>query len=86
MRLRPELLVPPDKKGGTQSESMQQMQTRMQQMMQQMTKAKSPGGNNSRNASGLAGIDADAAPPLCRCRAAALSALRWPRPAGRHAR
>lgn len=53
-----ELLVPPDKKGGKQSQSMAQMQKKMQQMMQQMSKARTPGRNASRNASSLAGIPA----------------------------
>ncbi len=53
-----ELLVPPDKKGGQQSQSMAQMQKRMQQMMQQMSKARTAGRNASRNASSLAGIHA----------------------------
>ena len=53
-----ELLVPPDKKGGKQSQSMAQMQKRMQQMMQQMSKARTAGRNASKNASGLAGINA----------------------------
>jgi len=56
-----ELLVPPDKKGGKQSQSMAQMQKRMQQMMQQMTKARKPGGNASRQASSLAGTNAEGA-------------------------
>jgi hypothetical protein len=56
-----ELLVPPDKKGGKPSQSMAQMQKRMQQMMQQMTKARKPGGNASRQASNLAGVEADGA-------------------------
>ena len=52
-----ELLVPPDKKGGSQSQSpkMAQMQQRMQQMMQQMTKSRTAGGNNSKAPSTLAG-------------------------------
>jgi hypothetical protein len=54
-----ELLVPPDKKGGKQSQSMAQMQKRMQQMMQQMTKARKSGGNNVKSSSTLAGVNAE---------------------------
>jgi hypothetical protein len=54
-----ELLVPPDKKGGKQSQSMSQMQKRMQQMMQQMTKARTPGRNNVKASSSLAGTNAE---------------------------
>jgi hypothetical protein len=54
-----ELLVPPDKKGGKQSQSMAQMQKKMQQMMQQMNKARTAGRNASRNDSGLAGISTE---------------------------
>ena len=52
-----ELLVPPDKKGGSESQSpsMAKMQQRMQQLMQQMTKSRTAGGNNSRNPSSLEG-------------------------------
>ncbi len=56
-----EMLVPPDKKGGSNSESqspMAQMQQQMQKMMQQMTKSRTAGGNNSRNASNLEGTAA----------------------------
>jgi hypothetical protein len=55
-----ELLVPPDKKGGSasQSQQMTQMQKMMQQMMQQMTKSRTAGGNNSRNPSSLEGTTA----------------------------
>ena len=55
-----ELLVPPDKKGGSQSQSpkMAQMQQQMQQMMKQMTKSRTAGGNNSRNPSTLEGTTA----------------------------
>ncbi len=58
-----ELLVPPDKKGGNQSQSpkMAQMQQRMQQMMQQMTKSRTAGGNNSKAPSTLAGTAAEGA-------------------------
>ena len=54
-----EILVPPDKKGGSQSQS--QMQKMMQQMMQQMAKGKKPGRNASSNPSALAGTPADGA-------------------------
>jgi hypothetical protein len=54
-----ELLVPPDKKGGKQSQSMAQMQRRMQQMMQQMTRARTAGRNNAKAASTLAGTSAE---------------------------
>jgi hypothetical protein len=56
-----ELLVPPDKKGGkpNPNQNMAQMQKRMQQMMQQLSKARKPGGNASRNASNLAGVNAE---------------------------
>ncbi len=58
-----ELLVPPDKKGGSQSQSpkLAQMQQRMQQMMQQMTRSRTAGGNNSRNPSTLQGTAAEGA-------------------------
>ncbi len=52
-----ELLVPPDKKGGKQSQA--QMQQMMQKMMAQMTKARTGGGNNAKAASGLGGIAAE---------------------------
>ena len=53
--------MPPDKKGGSQSQSpkMAQMQQRMQQMMQQMTKSRTAGGNNSKAPSTLAGTAAE---------------------------
>ena len=55
-----ELLVPPDKKGGSDSQSpqMAQMQQMMQKMMQQMTKSRTAGGNNSKNPSNLEGTTA----------------------------
>ena len=56
-----EMLVPPDKKGGSPSESqspMAQMQQQMQKMMQQMTKSRTAGGNNSKNPSSLEGTTA----------------------------
>jgi hypothetical protein len=58
-----ELLVPPDKKGGSQSQSpqMAQMQRQMQQMMKQMTKSRVAGGNNSKTTSTLEGITAQGA-------------------------
>jgi hypothetical protein len=56
-----ELLVPPDQKGGSQSQSpqMAKMQQRMQQMMQQMTRSKTAGGNNSKAPSSMEGTAAD---------------------------
>ena len=59
-----EMLVPPDKKGGSESQSsspMAQMQQMMQQMMKQMTKSRTAGGNNSRNPSTLEGTTAQGA-------------------------
>ena len=56
-----EMLVPPGKKGGSESESqspMAQMQQQMQKMMQQMTKSRTAGGNNSKNPSSLEGTTA----------------------------
>ncbi len=56
-----EMLVPPGKKGGSDSESpspLSQMQQQMQKMMQQMTKSRTAGGNNSKNASSLEGTTA----------------------------
>ncbi|MEO6738646.1 MAG: hypothetical protein ABIP20_00230 [Chthoniobacteraceae bacterium] len=56
-----EMLVPPDKKGGSPSQSpqMAQMQQQMQKMMQQMTKSRTAGGNNSKNPSALEGTPAE---------------------------
>ena len=57
-----EMLVPPDKKGGGDSNSqspMAQMQQQMQKMMQQMTKSRTAGGNNSKNPSSLEGTTAE---------------------------
>ena len=58
-----EMLVPPDKKGGSDSQSqspgMAQMQQQMRQMMQQMTRSRTAGGNNAKTASDLAGKVAD---------------------------
>jgi hypothetical protein len=58
-----ELLVPPDKKGGSesQSQSLAQMQQQMQKMMQQMTKSRTAGGNNSKAMSTLEGTTAQGA-------------------------
>ena len=55
-----ELLVPPDKKGGSDSQSpqMAQMQQMMQKMMQQMTKSRTAGGNNSKAPSSMEGTTA----------------------------
>ena len=52
-----EMLVPPDKKGGSQSESpqMAKMQQAMQKMMQQLTKSRSAGRNNAKMASSMEG-------------------------------
>ena len=57
-----EMLVPPDKKGGSDSQSqspMAQMQQQMQKMMQQMTKSRTAGGNNSKAPSTMEGTAAD---------------------------
>ncbi len=58
-----ELLVPPDKKGGSESESqgLSMMQQRMQQMMQQMTKSRTAGGNNGKYRSDTEGTAAQGA-------------------------
>jgi hypothetical protein len=58
-----ELLVPPGKKGGSQSQSpqMAKMQQQMQQMMQQMTKSRTAGGNNSKAPSTMEGRPAEGA-------------------------
>ncbi len=58
-----ELLVPPDKKGGSESESqgLSMMQQRMQQMMQQMTKSRTAGGNNGKYRSDTEGATAQGA-------------------------
>ena len=56
-----ELLVPPDKKGGSESQSpqMAKMQQQMKQMMQQITKSRSAGRNNAKMASSMEGQHAD---------------------------
>jgi len=58
-----EMLVPPDKKGGSQSQSpqMAKMQQQMQQMMKQMTKSRAAGGNNGKLASTMEGEHAQGA-------------------------
>jgi hypothetical protein len=58
-----EMLVPPDKKGSSESQSQQmtQMQQMMQKMMQQMTKSRTAGGNNGKFNSTLEGTTADGA-------------------------
>ena len=55
-----ELLVPPDSKS-SDSQSQSKMQQMMQKMMAQVTKAKNPGGNNSKAASPFAGSGTDGA-------------------------
>ena len=56
-----EMLVPPDKKGGSQSESpqMAKMQQAMKKMMQQLTKSRSAGRNNAKMASSMEGQAAE---------------------------
>ncbi len=53
-----ELLVPPDKKGGNSNSKMQQM---MQKMMAQTSRAKTPGGNNSKSGASFSGESAEGA-------------------------
>ncbi len=51
-----ELLVPPDKKGGSKSQQMSKMQ---QQMRQMMAKAQKPGRGNQKQASNMMGLAAE---------------------------
>ena len=56
-----EMLVPPDKKGGKESQSpqMAKMKQTMQKMMQQLTKSRSAGRNNAKMASSMEGQAAE---------------------------